>query len=59
MIDDHLSRLERPTEDKKGNEIGKKIHDDQLFQLSIQVPWYADIVNYLTCGIMPLEFNYQ
>ena len=23
------------------------------------MPWYADIVNYLACGIMPLEFSYQ
>ena len=27
--------------------------------MSVQVPWYADIVNYLTCGIMPPEFRYQ
>ena len=27
--------------------------------LSIQKPWYADIVNYLTYGVMPFEFNYQ
>ena len=33
--------------------------NEQLFQLSVQVPWYVDIVNYFACGIMPLEFNYQ
>ena len=27
--------------------------------LSIQTPWYADIVNYLACGVMPFEFSYQ
>ena len=27
--------------------------------MSIQLPWYVDIVNYLTCGIMPPDFNYQ
>ena len=27
--------------------------------MSVQIPWYADIVNYLACGIMPLEFSYQ
>ena len=27
--------------------------------MSVQVPWYADIVNYLTCAIMQLEFSYQ
>ena len=32
---------------------------EQLFQVSVKLPWYSDIVNYLTCGIMPPEFNYQ
>ena len=27
--------------------------------LENQTPWYADIVNYLACGIMPYYFNYQ
>ena len=27
--------------------------------LSVQTPWYVDILNYLACGIMPCEFNYQ
>ena len=27
--------------------------------LSVQAPWYVDIVNYLACGVMPPEFNYQ
>ena len=40
-------------------EIEEKFLDEQLFQLSIQVPWYVDIVNYLACGIMPPEFSYQ
>ena len=31
----------------------------QLFKLSIQLPWYADIVNYLACGVVPPEFSYQ
>ena len=59
MIADHLSILERPTEDEKGNELAEKFPNEQLFQLSIQVPWYVDIVNYLACGIMSPEFSYQ
>ena len=59
VITDHLSRLEKPTEKEKGIEITKKIPNEQLFQLSVQVPWYADIVNYFAYGIMPLEFSYQ
>ena len=26
--------------------------------LSVQTPWYVDIVNYLACGVMPFEFSY-
>ena len=58
MIADHLSRLEKPTEDEIATEIEENFLDEQLVQVSVQVPWYADIVNYLACGIMPPEFNY-
>ena len=27
--------------------------------MSIQLPWYVDIVNYLACGIIPPDFSYQ
>ena len=53
MIADHLSRMERPTEEERGIEIKENFPDEQLFQVSVQLPWYVDIVNYLACGIMP------
>ena len=59
VIVDHLSRLEMNAGKEKGNEIVKKFPDEQLFLLSVQTPWYADIVNYLACGVMPPEFSYQ
>ena len=59
VITDHLSRLERLTKDEKGYEIAENFPDQQLFQSSIQIPWYVDILNYLACGIMPPEFSYQ
>ena len=59
VIADHLSILKRPTEDERGNEIAEDFPDEQLFQLSIQVPWYVDIVNYLACKIMPPDFSFQ
>ena len=59
VIADHLSRVEKPTVEEKGREIAENFSDEQLFQLSLQLPWYADIVNYLACGIMPPEFSYQ
>ena len=52
VIVDHLSRLEKPMENERGNYV-------QLFQVSVQIPWYADIVNILSCGIMPPKFIYQ
>ena len=55
---DHLSRLEKPIEDERGIEIEENFPDKQFFQVSVQVPWCADIVNFLAYGIMPPEFNY-
>ena len=59
LIADHLSRLEKPTEEERETEIEENFPDEQLFQVSVQVPWHVDIVNYLACGIMPPEFSYQ
>ena len=58
VIADHLSRLEMNAEKEKGTEIAENFPDEQLFLLSVQTPWYADIVNYLACGVMPPEFSY-
>ena len=59
VIVDHLSTLEKTTEEEKGSEIEENFLDEQLFMLSIQTPCYADIVNYLACEIMPYEFSSQ
>ena len=59
VIVDHLSRLEKTIEEEKGSDIAENFPDEQLFLLSIQTPWYADIVNCLACGIMPYEFSNQ
>ena len=59
VIVDHFSRLEKTAEKGKGTEIAENFPDEQLFLLSVQIPWYVDIVNYLSCGVMPLEFSYQ
>ena len=59
VIADPLSRLEKPIEDERGTKIEENFPDEQLFQVSIQVPWYVDIVNFLAYGIMPPEFSYQ
>ena len=59
VIADYLSRLEKPTEEEKGIEIEEQFPDKQLFLLPVKLPWYADIVNYLACGIMPPELSSQ
>ena len=59
VIADHLSILERITEGEEEIEVANIFPDEQLFQLSVQMPWYADIVNYLACGITPPDFSYQ
>ena len=58
MIADHLFKLERITGTEKGTEIVEIFPDELLFLLSVQKPWYTDIVNYLAYGVMPFEFSY-
>ena len=59
VIVDHLSRVEKPTVQEKEKEIAEHFLDEQLFQLLLQSPLYADIVNFLACGVMPPELSYQ
>ena len=58
VIDDHLSRVITTTVIEEETEVENFFPDEQLFQLSFQSPWYADIVNFLACGVMPPEFSY-
>ena len=59
VIADHLSRLEKTTEEEKRSEIAKNFPDEQLLLLSVQTPWCDDIMNYLACGLVPYEFSNQ
>ena len=59
MIEYHLSRLERIAGTEKGAEIAEIFPNEQLFMLSVQTPWYVDIVNYLAYEVVPFEFSYQ
>ena len=59
VIADHLSRLEKTIEEENRGEIVENFFDEHRFLLSVQTPWYADIVNYLAYGNMPYEFNSQ
>ena len=59
VIADHLSRIERNKAEEEEIGVTENFSDEQLFQLSFQLPWYADIVNYLAYGVVPSEFSYQ
>ena len=59
VIVDHLSRVERSTEEEEKVILTENFPDEQLFKVSYQLPWYADIVNYLACGVVPSEFTSQ
>ena len=59
VIADHLSRVEQNETEKEEAELTENFPDEQLFKVSFQIPWYADIVNYLACGVVPQEFRYQ
>ena len=59
MIADHLSRVERNKAEEEEIGVTENFPDEQLFQFSFQLPWYADIVNYLAYGVVPSEFSYQ
>ena len=59
VIVDHLSRVEKNKAEEEETRLTENFPDEQLFQLSCQLPWYADIVNYLSCGVVPPEFSYQ
>ena len=59
VIADHLSRVERSTDEEEKVILIENFPDEQLFKVSYLLPWYADIVNYLACGVVPSEFTYQ
>ena len=59
VIEDNLSRFERTAGTEKREEITEIFPDEQLLMLSVQTPWYVDIVNYLASRIMPCEFSYR
>ena len=59
VIADHLSRVERSTAEEEKIILTENFPDEQLFKVSFQLPWYADIVNYLAYGVVPSEFSYQ
>ena len=57
---DHLSRLEHRSEGLDDLPINDDLKDDVLYSIQDkELPWFADMVNYLACGVIPLELNRQ
>ncbi|XP_073137226.1 uncharacterized protein [Henckelia pumila] len=53
-VADHLSRLVDVEEELK---LREEFPDEQLFSVSTELPWYANIVNYLVTNGFPSEFS--
>ncbi|PIM99706.1 DNA-directed DNA polymerase [Handroanthus impetiginosus] len=57
---DAKPRLEYPAKTDEPNLINDNFLDEQLLAIvASNVPWYTDIVNYLTCGIVPFDLCTQ
>ncbi|XP_073119687.1 uncharacterized protein [Henckelia pumila] len=53
-VADHLSRLVHVEEELK---LREEFPDEQLFSVSTELPWYANIENYLVTNGFPSEFS--
>ncbi|CAN6726820.1 unnamed protein product [Malus baccata var. baccata] len=60
VVADHLSRLVNASTDEVDSlPLQESFSDEQLLAVTHQVPWYADIANYLASGEIPSKFSYQ
>ena len=53
VVADHLSRLEKGNDIEESIEIDEYFLDEQMLIVDASCPWYADIVNYLACNVLP------
>ncbi|XP_075521472.1 uncharacterized protein LOC142554688 [Primulina tabacum] len=58
QVADHLSRLELE-EKKEERVIQETFPDEQLFEVSSVLPWFADIANFLSCGTLSPDLSYH
>ncbi|XP_070025868.1 uncharacterized protein [Nicotiana sylvestris] len=58
QVVDHLSRLGEEGTPHDGLEINDSFPDEQLLAISVkEVPWFADLANYIVSGIILVEFS--
>ena len=53
---DHLSRLEMEERDPLMR-IQEVFPNEHLFQVKVNLTWYADVVNYLACRVLPPDLS--
>ena len=57
---DHLSRLENPhLEELEENKIGNDFPDEYLLVVAGEIPWFANIANYLATKYIPKDLTRQ
>lgn len=60
MVVDHLSQLECDEIREPISTINESFLDKQLFEIpALDTPWFVDIMNYLSCNIIPYDYTYQ
>ncbi|XP_073290139.1 uncharacterized protein [Primulina huaijiensis] len=52
QVADHLSRL-KLEEKKKERALQETFPDEELFEVNVVLPWFADIANFISCGTLP------
>ncbi|KAI3463774.1 hypothetical protein Pfo_020437 [Paulownia fortunei] len=58
MVADHLSRLEHKNKNFEGP-IKEFFPNEFILAIKDNLPWYADFVNYLACGLLLLDLMYH
>jgi hypothetical protein len=59
VVADHLSRLLHEEEEEDKLPLNENFLDEQLFAVEVQLPWYTDIINYLTAKVFPPGLSSQ
>ncbi|CAM8994257.1 unnamed protein product [Rhodiola kirilowii] len=61
LVADHLSRLEGNEELKEDTTlVDEAFTGEQLMRVEAEaLPWYADMVNFVVCGIIPHDMNHH
>ena len=62
LVADHLSRLDQDGLRKfdDGIPISESFHGEHILNItSKELPWFADIANYLVSGILPYGMDYR